>query len=59
MLSTEDVKRLLQDDKIADDEALAIRDACYELAGIIIAQWRVSQQALWPRDKQEIMDIVN
>ena len=59
MLSTHDVKRLLQDNEIADDEALAIRDACYEFAAIIVAQWRVSQQAPRPRDKEQIMDIVN
>lgn len=36
MLTAGDVKALIQDNAISDEEALAIRDACYELAAIIV-----------------------
>ena len=43
MLTVEEVKRLLQDDGVPDDEALGIRDACYELAAVIVAQTKYKQ----------------
>jgi len=39
MLAADEVRALVQDNAISDEEALAIRDACYELAGIIVTHW--------------------
>lgn len=38
MLSIQRVKELI-DDQVSDEEAMALRAACYELAGIIIDHW--------------------
>lgn len=39
MISLDDVRRLMKDETLSDDEVSAIRDACYELSGIVIDQW--------------------
>jgi len=40
MISLEQVKALLDDPTISDEEALEIRDQCYSLAEIIFEQWQ-------------------
>lgn len=40
MLTLEQVKKLLNDPAISDDEALEIRDQLYALAEIIFEQWQ-------------------
>jgi hypothetical protein len=40
MISLEQVKALLDDPTISDEEALEIRDQCYALAEIIFEQWQ-------------------
>ena len=44
MLTADDVRALIHDDAISDEEALAIRDACYELAAIIVTHWMDRQR---------------
>ena len=40
MISLEQVKALLNDPTISDEEVLEIRDQCYSLAEIIFEQWQ-------------------
>lgn len=40
MLSLEQIKKLLNDPTISDDQALEIRDQFYALAEIIYEQWQ-------------------
>jgi hypothetical protein len=40
MLSTEKIKGLIGDKKLADDEIERIRAACYELAEIVFMEWQ-------------------
>ena len=47
MISLDDVRRLMKDEALSDDEASAIRDACYELSGIVIDQWLAER---WDRN---------
>ena len=51
MLELNTVKRLMKDESLSDEEAVAIRDACYELAGIVIDQW-LSERGT--KEEQEI-----
>ena len=45
MLDLAEVKRLLSDDAVSDEEAVRIRNACYELASIIVDYWKWKQRA--------------
>jgi hypothetical protein len=40
MITLEQVKKLLDDPAISDEEALEIRDQCYSLAEIVFEQWQ-------------------
>ncbi len=44
MLTADDVRALIEDNAMSDEEAFAIRDACYELAAIIVALWTNRQR---------------
>jgi hypothetical protein len=44
MLTLEQVKKLLNDPAIPDDEALEIRDHFYSLAEIIFEQWQKERE---------------
>lgn len=45
MLNLEQVKILLDDPAISDEEALEIRDQFYSLAEIIFEQWQKDKEA--------------
>jgi hypothetical protein len=44
MLNLEQVKKLLNDPAISDEEALEIRDQFYSLAEIIFEQWQKEKE---------------
>jgi len=44
MISLQQVKALLDDPTISDEEALEIRDQCYSLAEIIFEQWQKDKE---------------
>ena len=50
MLNIHEVKQLLGDDTVSDEEAGALRAACYELAAIILEQWKSQLQRGEPQD---------
>ena len=45
MLTLEQVKNLLNDPAISDEEALEIRDQFYSLAEIIFEQWQKEKES--------------
>lgn len=44
MLKIKEVKSLMGDETISDEEATAIRDACYELSAILLEAWKEKQE---------------
>lgn len=52
MLTLEQVRKLINDPTITDDEALEIRDALYQLAEIIFEKWQLDIA----KEKKDIED---
>jgi hypothetical protein len=53
MLSLQEVKQLVGADAIPDEEARALRDACYELGAIILEQWKSRRHGRRPRENSK------
>lgn len=54
MLSLEQMKRLLNNPAIPDDEVLEIRDQFYSLAEIIFEQWQKERQQERAQHKEHL-----
>ena len=46
VLSEQQVKNLLKDDKLSDEEILKIRDGFYNLAEVIFTKWQEEKQKI-------------
>ena len=46
MISLDEIRRLMEEPGMSDDEADAIRASCYELAAILIENWRDKRDAV-------------
>jgi hypothetical protein len=52
MLSIDEARALLPDgDELSDEDVRELRDACYELAHIIVDHWR------WKREKEKLGNV--
>ena len=54
MLNLEQVKKLLKDPSISDEEALEIRDQMYSLAEIIFEKWQIDRKKEREKNSKKI-----
>ena len=53
MLEIKQVKELMSDENLSDQEAEEIRDACQTLAEITVAAWKHKGRDRWLREQKE------